>query len=81
MTTEHHAIRLPARDAKGHKGAAACIIIPALKNDREPEAAKARFVDWARADLDFHRLTFFARDTAFNIGWHENPDGKVRGKG
>ena len=24
-------------------------------------------------NLNYHRLTFFARDNAFNIGWHENP--------
>lgn len=65
------------RDEDGYAGAAACIVIPAF-ND-----GKTRFNTWQdlawhiHNTLPYHRLTFFSRNNAFNIGWHENPKREV----
>lgn len=61
------------RDADGNAGAAACIIVPALNEGRAGLSSWQDLASWIDNNLDYHRLTFFARDNAFNIGWHENP--------
>lgn len=66
------------RDANGHKGAAACVVIPGINADPDPAGARARLIAFIKDNLDFHRLTFFARDNAFNIGWHERPRREIR---
>ena len=65
-------------DASGHQGAAACIIIPSVRDAPDQRAALEDLIGFIRSNLDFHRLTFFRRDTAFNIGWHEEPSRVVK---
>ncbi|MBO9422371.1 hypothetical protein J7481_22865 [Labrenzia sp. R4_2] len=61
------------RDADGHIGAAACILIPAFNAAETDLETWQDLALWIDANLPYHRLTFFKRDNAFNIGWHENP--------
>lgn len=61
------------RDADGHMGAAACVVLPALI-DRVKTGDEWQGFAWELHNtLPYHRLTFFSRDYAFNIGWHEAP--------
>lgn len=61
------------RDQHGHTGAAACIVLPRLV-DRSTTGEEWRDLAWLIHDtLPYHRLTFFRRNYAFNIGWHEAP--------
>lgn len=61
------------RDVAGHSGAAACVVVPSLFEPNAPEDAWKRLAWWVQENLPYHRLTFFSRDHAFNIGWHESP--------
>ena len=64
-------------DQNGFKGACACIVIPSLVNMNDQTAAINRIVNFAKAELNFNYITFFAHDMAFNIGWHEKPAAKI----
>lgn len=64
-------------DENEFKGACACIVIPSLIDMNDQPAAINRIVDFAKAELNFHHMTFFANDMAFNIGWHEKPMAKI----
>ena len=60
-------------DANGYRGAAACVVAPGF-NDRATSPDGWRDLAWWINDnLNYHRLTFFTRDNAFNVGWHERP--------
>lgn len=64
-------------DADGHKGAAACIVVPGFTDgaiDCNGWPAIARKL---HETLDYHRMTFFSRGGAFNIGWHERPKREI----
>lgn len=64
-------------DLDGCKGASACIVVPgftdgALDQDGWPKIARR-----IHNTLPYHRMTFFAREGAFNIGWHERPKREI----
>ncbi|WP_420418337.1 hypothetical protein [Pacificispira sp.] len=61
------------RDANGNAGAAACILVPSIVEQTEDPDAWKRMAKWIDSNLTYHRMTFFKRDFAFNIGWHEEP--------
>lgn len=61
------------RDHDGHAGAAACIVIPHIVTEPQDHTTWRRVASWINDNLDYHRLTFFRKDFAFNIGWHEAP--------
>ena len=65
------------RTAEGHMGAAACIVIPAFNAGETDLGTWQDLAWWIDANLHYHRLTFFRRDNAFNIGWHENPRAEI----
>ena len=65
-------------DANGHCGAAACLIIPAVNDAIDKEASATELIDFIKAELNFNELSFFKRETSFNIGWHERPVRTVR---
>ena len=61
------------RDADGHMGATACVVVPWFA-DRYAEGADWRALAWWIHDhLPYSRLVFFAKLAAFNIAWHERP--------
>ena len=64
------------RDEEGNAGACACIVIPWSANKHEP-ADWRRLAWWLYDHIDFHRVVFFSRQTAFNIGWRDNPKREI----
>lgn len=64
------------RDANGHMGAMACIVVPWLLDHRKPEDWPA-MAYWIHNHLPYSSLTFFSKLGAFNIGWHENPQRSI----
>ena len=65
-------------DADGHLGATACIVLPWFL-DRARQPADWVKLAWYLHDHlpSYHRMVFFQRQTAFNIGWHEKPRREV----
>jgi len=60
-------------DEKGHKGAAACIVIPWFA-DRYAKGADWRALAWWVHDhLPYSHMQFFPKLCAFNLQWHEQP--------
>lgn len=60
-------------DANGHKGAAACVVAPGFNDRVQSAEGWKELAWWINANINYHRLTFFSRDNAFNVGWHEHP--------
>lgn len=60
------------RDAHGNAGACACIVIPwFLERHRADEWERLAW--FLHDNLDYHRIVFFGRQAALNVGWRENP--------
>lgn len=65
------------RDANGHMGAMACIVIPWFA-DRYAAGADWRALAWWIHDhLPYASLFFHPKLAAFNIGWHERPARRI----
>jgi hypothetical protein len=60
------------RDADGHMGATACIVIPRLAGEDWRGIAW-----WIHDHLPYSHLQFFPKLTAFNIQWHEKPRRRI----
>ncbi len=60
------------RDADGHMGATACIVIPRLA-----ETDWRAIAWWIHDHLPYSHLQFFPKLRAFNIQWHENPRKRI----
>ena len=58
-------------DENGHMGAAACILIPSFNEGLSKCKTREELTQFIEDNLDYHRLKFFAKDNAFNIGWIE----------
>lgn len=61
------------RDAQGHKGAMACIVIPWFTDKYDAGADWRSLAYWIHDHLLYSQLQFFPKLCAFNIGWHEKP--------
>lgn len=61
------------RDAAGHIGAAACVVVPSFWARYRAEGDWQRLAWWIHDHLPYSYLTFFKTRFAFNIGWHEQP--------
>lgn len=65
------------RDANGHMGAMACIVIPWFA-DRYAAGADWRGMAWWVHDhLPYDSLYFFPKLAAFNIGWREHSERRI----
>ena len=64
-------------DANGHKGATACIVIPAFADAHPEEGGWQKLAEWIDAELDYGSLFFFPTSWAVNVQWHENPERRV----
>ena len=64
------------RDANGHMGAMACIVVPWFLDQRQPGDWPA-MAYWIHNHLPYSSLTFFSQLNAFNIGWHEKPQRSI----
>lgn len=60
-------------DAKGLKGATACVVIPWFAERHAQGADWRSLAYWIHDHLPYSRLQFFPRLAAFNINWHERP--------
>ena len=61
------------RDANGHMGATACIVVPWFA-DRYEEGRDWRDMAWWVHDhLPYREAEFFPKLAAFNLSWHEDP--------
>ncbi len=61
------------RDANGHMGATACIVIPWFADKYEAGADWRSLAWWIHDHLPHGGLYFFPKLAAFNITWHESP--------
>ena len=74
-TAAHHIWDM--RDSRGCVGAAACIVVPWLIDNRREEGDWRRMAWWIHDHLPYASLCFFPRLWAFNIQWHERPERTV----
>ena len=61
------------RDAKGHMGAAATIVVPDFANRFDQPGDWKRLAWWVHDNLPYATMEFFPARWAFNLGWHERP--------
>ncbi|OLP59918.1 hypothetical protein BJF93_09965 [Xaviernesmea oryzae] len=65
------------KDARGHKGAMACIVVPWVWDRHQAEGDWQRLAWWIHDHLPYSSLEFFPKLWAFNIGWHEAPARRI----
>lgn len=65
------------RDEDGLSGACACVVVPSMLDEARGAEQWLKMADWLRGNVPFHKATFFQKDFAFNVGWHEKPMGEV----
>ena len=65
------------RDAAGHMGAMACLIIPAFHDAFPGEQQWTKLAWWIHDHLPYSTLYFFPKYWAFNIGWREDPERRI----
>ena len=61
------------RDADGHMGATACIIVHAFIPYYEETKRWEALAWWAHDHLPYSEMAFFPKYAAFNLTWHEAP--------
>ncbi|WP_324261529.1 hypothetical protein U4960_15625 [Altererythrobacter sp. H2] len=64
-------------DAKGCKGATACIVIPAYADAHPEEGGWQVLAEWVDTKLPYSSLFFFPKLWAVNVSWHELPERRV----
>jgi len=65
------------RDANGHLGATACIVIPWFATQYEAGRPWQSLAWWIHDHLPYSTLYFFPKLAAFNIQWHEKPERRI----
>lgn len=65
------------RDADGHMGATACIVIPWFADRFEAGTPWQAMAWWVHDHLPYATVYFFPRLAAFNLGWHERPERRI----
>ena len=64
-------------DAGGHRGTAACIVVPYLIDSVTGPEGWREMAAFIHENLPYHRATFFRKNYAFNIGWQEAPKQEI----
>lgn len=64
-------------DAEGRRGACTSLVIPWFADQYERGRDWRDLAWWMAAHLTFHDIWFFPRLCAFNIGWRDDPAGRV----
>ena len=64
-------------DAKGHKGATACIVIPAFWDAHHEEGDWQILAEWIDKELPYGTLWFFPTLWAVNVTWQEAPERRI----
>lgn len=65
-------------DAKGYKGATACVVVPWFADCYAEGADWRALAYWIHNHLSYSDLYFFPKLCAFNISWHEKPTRSIR---
>lgn len=65
-------------DAKGYKGATACVVVPWFADCYAEGADWRALAYWIHNHLPYSDLYFFPKLCAFNISWHEKPTRSIR---
>lgn len=65
------------RDADGHMGATACIVIPEFVDAFSAPGDWTRMAWWIHDHLPYAGMQFFPTNWAFNISWNENPKREI----
>lgn len=61
------------RDARGHMGATACIVVPGFVNRFDAPGDWKRLAWWIHDHLPYSTMEFFPVRWAFNLAWNEAP--------
>jgi hypothetical protein len=65
------------RDASGHMGATACILLPAFADAFPKEGDWTKLAWWIHDHLPYSSLFFFPKLWAFNFTWNEAPEKRI----
>ncbi|HVW93136.1 MAG TPA: hypothetical protein VHB74_11070 [Devosia sp.] len=65
------------RDAAGHMGATACIVVPSFWDHFQAEGDWQKLAWWIHDHLPYSGMEFFPRYWAFNLSWHERPTRRI----
>ncbi|MBX3490782.1 MAG: hypothetical protein KF769_07015 [Parvibaculum sp.] len=65
------------RDAGGHMGATACIVVPSFLDRFPQDGDWQKLAWWIHDHLPYSSLYFFKELWAFNIQWHEQPERRI----
>ena len=65
------------RDASGHMGAMACIVVPAFWDQFQAPGDWQKLAWWIHDHLPYSSMFFFETYWAFNLGWHEAPERRI----
>lgn len=68
------------RDANGHAGAMACVVLPSYLEAFERTNDYKPIAHWVADHLPYSEIVFFKNLCAFNIGWHEQPKKLIESK-
>ena len=71
--TNHAGYIWDRRDAQGHMGATACIVVNSFIPYYERTGDWEAMAWWVHDHLPYSDMQFFPRYAAFNLQWHENP--------
>lgn len=66
------------RDADGHMGATACVVVPSFWERHQNPGDWQLMARWIHDHLPYASLYFFPTYWAFNIGWHEAPERTIK---
>lgn len=65
------------RDANGHMGAMACVVVPSFWDRHQAPGDWQKLAWWIHDHLPYSTLYFFPTFWAVNIGWHERPERRI----
>ncbi|WP_420418334.1 hypothetical protein [Pacificispira sp.] len=65
-------------DRENRRGASTCIVIPWCLDNLDPMSDGLEFGESLKKLVPFDMVTFFTNQFAFNIGWREEPRGKLK---
>ena len=65
------------RDANGHMGATACVVVPAFWDAFQQDGDWQKLAWWIHDHLPYSTLYFFPKFWAVNITWNENPERRI----
>ena len=65
------------RDANGHMGATACIVVPWFADRYASTGDWTPLAWWIHDHLPYSSLYFFPKLAAFNLRWHEVPERRI----